>query len=138
MQQGPRIRPSVVSRSHTEKYLPSGMYNACANFNSAITISSINQSPSSRLQTTLLLCSTLNSMGLQHKSLPAMSVQLVGMLQPACIVITYQEFPAKSWDPKVQVPFKIESGSTPRNVEIERCANTYTHTHLKMYHCVTT
>lgn len=36
------------------------------------------------------------------------------------VCVCTQEFSQKAWDPKVQVPFKVESGKTPRRVEIER------------------
>ena len=37
-----------------------------------------------------------------------------------------QEFSSKSWDPKVQVPYKVDSGMTPRKLEIERRKRHYT------------
>ena len=36
-----------------------------------------------------------------------------------------QEFSSKSWDPKVQVPYKVDSGNTPRKLEIERRKRQY-------------
>ena len=38
----------------------------------------------------------------------------------SCLIVCVQEFSQKAWDPKVQVPFRVESGKTPRRVEIER------------------
>ena len=36
-----------------------------------------------------------------------------------------QEFSARAWDPKVQVPYYVDSGKTPRKVEIERRKRQY-------------
>ena len=36
------------------------------------------------------------------------------------LFVWLQEFSSKGWDPKVQVPFKVDSGRTPRKLEIER------------------
>ena len=36
-----------------------------------------------------------------------------------------QEFSSKSWDPKVQVPYRVDSGNTPRKLEIERRKRQY-------------
>ena len=43
-------------------------------------------------------------------------------LLPECFL---QEFSSKSWDPKVQVPYKVDSGITPRKLEIERRKRQY-------------
>ena len=40
---------------------------------------------------------------------------------PFCV----QEFSSKSWDPKVQVPYKVDSGNPPRKLEIERRKRQY-------------
>ena len=36
------------------------------------------------------------------------------------LAASVQEFSRAAWDPKVQVPFKVDSGQTPRRLEIER------------------
>ena len=45
------------------------------------------------------------------------------LLQPE---LSIQEFSKRAWDPKVQVPYKVDSGNTPRKVEIERRKRQYT------------
>ena len=37
----------------------------------------------------------------------------------------FQEFSSKAWDPKVQIPFTVDSGCLPRRVEIERRKREY-------------
>ena len=54
-----------------------------------------------------------------------------------------QEFSSKSWDPKVQVPYKVDSGMTPRKLEIERRKRQYSKLSkdfesLLVQHCVST
>ena len=54
-----------------------------------------------------------------------------------------QEFSSKSWDPKVQVPYKVDSGMTPRKLEIERRKRQYSKLSkdfdsLLIQHCVST
>ena len=36
-----------------------------------------------------------------------------------------QEFSKRAWDPKVQIPYKVDSGKTPRKVEMERRRRQY-------------
>ena len=58
-----------------------------------------------------------------------------------CLLL--QEFSSKSWDPKVQVPYKVDSGMTPRKLEIERRKRQYSKlskdfNSLLIQHCVST
>ena len=39
---------------------------------------------------------------------------------PGLIITLLQDFPAMSWEPKVQLPYKAEPGQVPRKIEIER------------------
>ena len=34
--------------------------------------------------------------------------------------VLLQEFASRGWEPKTQVPYKVDSGSAPRKLEIER------------------
>ena len=36
-----------------------------------------------------------------------------------------QDFSRRAWDPKVQIPYKVDSGQTPRKLEIERRRRLY-------------
>lgn len=36
-----------------------------------------------------------------------------------------QDFPEKSWEPKVQLPYKAEPGQVPRKIEIERLVSSF-------------
>ena len=36
--------------------------------------------------------------------------------------VNLQDFPDKSWEPKVQLPYKAEPNQVPRKIEIERLA----------------
>jgi dynein heavy chain len=49
---------------------------------------------------------------------------------PTTQIISCDEFPQQSWDPKVQVSFNVESGKTPRRVEIERRKRIYSQQHI--------
>jgi hypothetical protein len=55
--------------------------------------------------------------------LSLLSSQVYG---PTTQIIASDEFAKHAWDPKIQVPYKVDSGCTPRKLEMERRKRQFT------------